>query len=129
MSQSRRQLSTSVKAFVEDYKRAKLRIAYLNSKHAHNVDDEFESLTHFVKCIDDMVLCFPEIQQIIFQKCILDDLPVTKAALEIGYHYTWVLELRDRVVKALECAIHNDGIITSEMGLKLKEVIDGNRLS
>ena len=111
MSQNRRQLSASVKAFVEDYKRAKLRIAYLDSKHAHDADNELESLTHFVKCIDDMVLCFPESQQI------------------IGYHYTWVLELRDRVVKALECAIHNDGIITSEMGLKLKEVIDGNRIS
>lgn len=126
MSQYRRQLSASVKAFAEDYNRAKLRIAYLNSKHAHNEDNELESLTHFVKCIDEMVLCFPESQQIIFQKCILDDLPVTKAALEIGYHYTWVLELRDRVVKALESAIQNDGIITSDLGLKLKEVIDGN---
>lgn len=129
MSQNRRQLSASVKAFVEDYKRAKLRIAYLNSKHTHDPDNELESLTHFVKCIDEMVLCFPESQQIIFQKCILDDLPVTKAALEIGYHYTWVLELRDRVVKALESSIQNDGIITSDLGLKLKEVIDGNGIN
>lgn len=83
---------------------------------------EITQLEQFIAAVDAMVEVFPEAQRKIIRLSILDDLPVTKVAIDVGYHYTWVLELRDRAVKTIEQVLNGD-IILSELGLNLKGAI------
>ena len=49
---------------------------------------------------------------------------LSKAAIDIGYHYTWVLALRDKTVIALEEVLAGDKIIRSKLGLQVKEKLN-----
>ena len=123
MQESRRVISTKVKQFREDYIRARARVLLLKGQVV--TEDqlaEIAQLEQFIAAVDAMVEVFPEAQRKIIHLSILDDLPVTKVAIDVGYHYTWVLELRDRAVKAIEQVLNGD-IILSELGLNLKGAI------
>ena len=123
MQESRRVISTKVKQFREDYIRARARVLLLKGQLV--TQDELAEITQleqFIAAVDAMVKVFPEAQRKIIRLSILDDLPVTKVAIDVGYHYTWVLELRDRAVKTIEQVLNGD-IILSELGLNLKGAI------
>jgi hypothetical protein len=123
MQESRRVISTKVKQFREDYIRARARVLLLKGQLV--TQDELAEITQleqFIAAVDAMVEVFPEAQRKIIRLSILDDLPVTKVAIDVGYHYTWVLELRDRAVKTIEQVLNGD-IILSELGLNLKGAI------
>lgn len=123
MQESRRVISTKVKQFREDYVRARARVLLLKGQLV--TQDELAEITQleqFIAAVDAMVEVFPEAQRKIIRLSILDDLPVTKVAIDVGYHYTWVLELRDRAVKTIEQVLNGD-IILSELGLNLKGAI------
>lgn len=123
MQESRRVLSTKVKQFREDYIRARARVLLLKGQDV--TEDQLAEITQleqFIAAVDAMVEVFPEAQRKIIRLSILDDLPVTKVAIDVGYHYTWVLELRDRAVKTIEQVLNGD-IILSELGLNLKGAI------
>lgn len=123
MQESRRVISTKVKQFREDYIRARARVLLLKGQLV--TQDELAEITQleqFIAAVDAMVEVFPEAQRKIIRLSILDDLPVTKVAIDVGYHYTWVLELRDRAVKTIEQVLNGDTIL-SELGLNLKGAI------
>ena len=123
MQESRRVISTKVKQFREDYIRARARVLLLKGQAV--TEDQLAEITQleqFIAAVDAMVEVFPEAQRKIVRLSILDDLPVTKVAIDVGYHYTWVLELRDRAVKTIEQVLNGD-IILSELGLNLKGAI------
>lgn len=123
MQESRRVISTKVKQFREDYIRARARVLLLKGQAV--TEDQLAEITqleHFIAAVDAMVEVFPEAQRKIIRLSILDDLPVTKVAIDVGYHYTWVLELRDRAVKTIEQVLKGD-IILSELGLNLRGAI------
>lgn len=123
MQESRRVISTKVKQFREDYIRARARVLLLKGQAV--TEDQLAEITQleqFIVAVDAMVEVFPEAQRKIIRLSILDDLPVTKVAIDVGYHYTWVLELRDRAVKTIEQVLNGD-IILSELGLNLKGAI------
>lgn len=123
MQESRRVISTKVKQFREDYIRARARVLLLKGQSV--TEDQLAEITQleqFIAAVDAMVEVFPEAQRKIIRLSILDDLPVTKVAIDVGYHYTWVLELRDRAVKTIEQVLNGD-IILSELGLNLKGAI------
>lgn len=123
MQESRRVISTKVKQFREDYIRARARVLLLKGQAV--TEDQLAEITQleqFIAAVDAMVEVFPEAQRKIIRLSILDDLPVTKVAIDVGYHYTWVLELRDRAVKTIEQVLNGD-IILSELGLNLKGAI------
>ena len=122
MKDKRRELNERMLAFREDYIRANARINFLLAND--DKGEELEQLEQFVGYIDNMVNCFPERQKQIVKLCILDDLPATSAAIEIGYHYTWILELRDRAIEAMEEVIDGKRIIRSKLGLEIKEKLD-----
>ena len=123
MQESRRVISAKVKQFREDYIRARARVLLLKGQAV--TEDQLAEITQleqFIAAVDAMVEVFPEAQRKIIRLSILDDLPVTKVAIDVGYHYTWVLELRDRAVKTIEQVLNGD-IILSELGLNLKGAI------
>lgn len=122
MKDKRRELNERILAFREDYIRANARINFLLAND--DMGEELEQLEKFVGYVDNMVNCFPERQRQIVKLCILDDLPATSAAIEVGYHYTWVLELRDRAIEAMEEIIDGNRIIRSKLGLDIKEKLD-----
>lgn len=123
MQESRRVISTKVKQFREDYIRARARVLLLKGQLVTQDElAEIVQLEQFIAAVDAMVEVFPEAQRKIIRLSILDDLPVTKVAIDVGYHYTWVLELRDRAVKTIEQVLNGD-IILSELGLNLKGAI------
>nr|DAN39613.1 MAG TPA: Protein of unknown function (DUF722) [Caudoviricetes sp.] len=123
MQESRRVISTKVKQFREDYIRARARVLLLKGQAVTEDQlSEIVQLEQFIAAVDAMVEVFPEAQRKIIRLSILDDLPVTKVAIDVGYHYTWVLELRDRAVKTIEQVLNGD-IILSELGLNLKGAI------
>ena len=122
MKDKRRELNERMIAFREDYIRANARINFLLANDDRG--EELEQLEKFVGYVDNMVNCFPERQRQIVKLCILDDLPATSAAIEVGYHYTWVLELRDRAIEAMEEIIDGNRIIRSKLGLDIKEKLD-----
>lgn len=124
MQESRRVISKKVKQFRDDYIRARARILLLQGKEETSERlDEIVKLEKYVNAVNAMVEVFPEAQRRIVQESILDDLPITKVALDVGYHYTWALELRDRAVRTFEEVLEGD-IILSELGLKMKGVLD-----
>lgn len=124
MQESRRVISKKVKQFRDDYIRARARILLLQGKEETSERlDEIAKLEKYVNAVNAMVEVFPEAQRRIVQESILDDLPITKVALDVGYHYTWALELRDRAVHTFEEVLEGD-IILSELGLKMKGVLD-----
>lgn len=124
MQENKRVISTKVKHFRDDYVRARARILLLKGKEATDGRlKEIAQLEKYVNAIDSMVEVFPEAQRKIVRESVLDDLPITKVALDVGYHYTWALELRDRAVRTIEEVLEGD-IIISELGLKLKGVLD-----
>ena len=123
MQESRRVISTKVKQFREDYIRARARVLLLKGQAVTEGQlAEITQLEQFIAAVDAMVEVFPEAQRKIIRLSILDDLPVTKVAIDVGYHYTWVLELRDRADKTIEQVLNGD-IILSELGLNLKGAI------
>ena len=122
MKDKRRELNERMLAFREDYIRANARINFLLANDDRG--EELEQLEKFVGYIDNMVNCFPERQRQIVKLCILDDLPATSAAIEVGYHYTWILELRDRAIEAMEEIIDGKRIVRSKLGLEIKEKLD-----
>ena len=122
MNNQRKQMNKRIVELREDYQRARGRINFLLAVKDHG--EELENLEAFVGYIDNLVECFPESQRNVLRLCVLDDLPVTNAAAEIGYHYTWVHQLRDRAVETLEEILDGDNIIQSKHGIEIKEKLD-----
>lgn len=122
MNEQRKEMNQRILDLRQDYTRARARINWLLAND--DKGEEFEQLEQFVGYIDTLVECFPENQRMIIRLCILDDVPLSKAAIDIGYHYTWVLNLRDKAVVALEEILGGDNIIRSKLGLELKEKLD-----
>ena len=122
MKGQRKQLNERLTAFREDYRRANARINFLLANDDRG--DELERLEKFVGYIDNLVDCFPESQRKVIRLCILDDIPVTSAAIEIGYHYTWTIQLRDIAVKTLEEILDGETIVRSKHGLEILERLE-----
>ena len=122
MKGQRKQLNERLTAFREDYRRANARINFLLANDGRG--DELERLEQFVGYIDNLVDCFPESQRQVIRLCILDDIPVTSAAIEIGYHYTWTIQLRDIAVKTLEEILDGENIVRSKHGLEILERLE-----
>jgi len=122
MKGQRKQLNERLVAFREDYRRANARINFLLANDARG--DELERLEQFVGYIDNLVDCFPESQRKVIRLCILDDIPVTSAAIDIGYHYTWVIQLRDIAVKTLEEILDGNNIVRSKHGIEILERLE-----
>ena len=122
MKGQRKQLNERLTAFREDYRRANARINFLLANDDRG--DELEKLEQFVGYIDNLVDCFPESQRKVIRLCILDDIPVTSAAIEIGYHYTWAIQLRDVAVKTLEEILDGENIVRSIHGLEILERLE-----
>lgn len=122
MNEQRKEMNQRILDLRQDYTRARARINWLLAND--DKGEEFKQLEQFVGYIDTLVECFPESQRMIIRLCILDDVPLSKAAIDIGYHYTWVLNLRDKAVVALEEILGGDNIIRSKLGLELKEKLD-----
>lgn len=122
MKGQRKQLNERLVAFREDYRRANARINFLLANDDRG--DELERLEQFVGYIDNLVDCFPESQRKVIRLCILDDTPVTSAAIEIGYHYTWTIQLRDVAVKTLEEILDGENIVRSKHGLEILERLE-----
>lgn len=124
MQESRRVISAKVKQFRDDYMRARARVLLLKGQLVTEDElAEIAQLEQFIDAVDAMVEVFPEAQRKIVRESVLDDLPITKVALDVGYHYTWALELRDRAVRTFE-EVLDGNIILSELGLKLKGALD-----
>lgn len=124
MQESRRVISAKVKKFRDDYMRARARVLLLKGQLVTEDElAEIAQLEQFISAVDAMVEVFPEAQRKIVRKSVLDDLPITKVALDVGYHYTWALELRGRAVRTFE-EVLDGNIILSELGLKLKGALD-----
>ena len=122
MKGQRKQLNERLTSFREDYRRANARINFLLANDDRG--DELERLEQFVGYIDNLVDCFPESQRQVIRLCILDDIPVTSAAIDIGYHYTWTIQLRDIAVKALEEILDGENIVRSKLGLEILERLE-----
>lgn len=122
MKGQRKQLNERLTSFREDYRRACARINFLLANDDRG--DELEKLEQFVGYIDNLVDCFPESQRQVIRLCILDDIPVTSAAIDIGYHYTWTIQLRDIAAKTLEEILDGDNIVRSKHGLEVLEKLD-----
>ena len=122
MKGQRKQLNERLTAFREDYRRANARINFLLANDDRG--DELERLEQFVGYIDNLVDCFPESQRKVIRLCILDDIPVTSATIEIGYHYTWTIQLRDIAVKTLEEILDGENIVRSKHGLEILERLE-----
>ena len=122
MKGQRKQLNERLTSFREDYRRACARINFLLANDDRG--DELERLEQFVGYIDNLVDCFPESQRQVIRLCILDDIPVTSAAIDIGYHYTWTIQLRDIAAKTLEEILDGDNIVRSKHGLEVLEKLD-----
>lgn len=122
MKGQRKQLNERLTAFREDYRRANARINFLLANDDRG--DELERLEQFVGYIDNLVECFPESQRQVIRLCILDDIPVTSAAIDIGYHYTWTIQLRDKAVKTLEEILDGKNIIRSKYGIEILERLE-----
>ena len=112
MNEQRKQLNKRIVELREDYQRARARINFLLA-----VKDNGEEL-------DNLVECFPESQRNVLKLCVLDDVPITNAAVEIGYHYTWVHQLRDKAVETLEEILDGNNIIRSKHGIEIKGKLD-----
>ena len=117
MKGQRKQLNERLTSFREDYRRACARINFLLAND--ECGDELERLEQFVGYIDNLVECFPESQRQVIRLCILDDIPVTSAAIDIGYHYTWTIQLRDIAAKTLEEILDGENIVRSKHGLEI----------
>ena len=122
MKGKRKELNERMIAFREDYMRANARINFLLATDDRG--DELERLEAFVGYIDNLVECFPESQRNVLRLCILDDVPLTNAAIDIGYHYTWVIQLRDQAVATLEEILDGNSIVRSKRGLEVLEKLD-----
>ena len=122
MKGQRKQLNERLTSFREDYRRACARINFLLANDDRG--DELERLEQFVGYIDNLVDCFPESQRKVIRLCILDDIPVTSAAIDIGYHYTWTIQLRDIAAKTLEEILDGDNIVRSKHGLEILERLE-----
>ena len=122
MKGQRKQLNERLVAFREDYRRANARINFLLANDDRG--DELERLEQFVGYIDNLVDCFPESQRKVIRLCILDDIPVTSAAIDIGYHYTWTIQLRDMAVKTLEEILDGNNIVRSKHGIEILERLE-----
>ena len=122
MKGQRKQLNERLVAFREDYRRANARINFLLANDDRG--DELERLEQFVGYIDNLVDCFPESQRQVIRLCILDDIPVTSAAIDIGYHYTWTIQLRDMAVKTLEEILDGNNIVRSKHGIEILERLE-----
>ena len=122
MKGKRKELNERMIAFREDYMRANARINFLLANDDRG--DELERLESFVGYIDNLVECFPESQRKVLRLCILDDVPLTNAAIDIGYHYTWVIQLRDQAVATLEEILDGDNTVRSKRGLEVLEKLD-----
>lgn len=122
MNPQRKEMNQRILDLRGDYTRARARINWLLAND--DKGEEFEQLEQFVGYIDTLVECFPENQRMIIRLCILDDIPLSKVAIDIGYHYTWVLALRDKTVQALEEVLAGDNIIRSKLGLQVKEKLN-----
>lgn len=127
MKGHRKQLNERLAAFREDYRRANARINFLLANDDRG--EELEKLEKFIGYIDNLVECFPESQRKVIRLCILDDVPITTAAIDIGYHYTWAIQLRDAAAKTLEEILDGEGIVRSKHGLEILERISQNELS
>ena len=125
MKGQRKQLNERLTAFREDYRRANARINFLLANDDRG--EELEHLERFVGYIDNLVECFPERQRQIIRLCVLDDIPVTSAAIEVGYHYTWAIQLRDNAVQVIEEVLDGTKIVRSELGLEIMERLDAFR--
>lgn len=123
MKEAVRVITKKVNAFRQDYIKAKARISVLKASPTQDTEAELSYLENYVHCIDDMVEVFPETQREVVKLSILGDLPLTKVALEIGYHYTWALELRHRAVQTLEEVLDPNQVISSELGKQLEDVL------
>lgn len=122
MKGQRKQLNERLIAFREDYRKANARINFLLANDDRG--DELERLEQFVGYIDNLVDCFPERQRQIIRLCVLDDIPVTSAAIDIGYHYTWTIQLRDAAIKTLEEILDGNNLIRSKHGLEILERLE-----
>lgn len=122
MKGQRKQLNERLTSFREDYRRACARINFLLANDDRG--DELERLERFVGYIDNLVDCFPESQRQVIRLCILDDIPVTSAAIDIGYHYTWTIQLRDIAAKTLEEILDGNNIVRSKRGLEILERLE-----
>ena len=122
MKGQRKQLNERLTSFREDYRRACARINFLLANDDRG--DELERLEQFVGYIDNLVDCFPESQRQVIRLCILDDIPVTSAAIDIGYHYTWTIQLRDIAAKTLEEILDGENIVRSKHGLEILERLE-----
>ena len=122
MKGQRKQLNERLVAFREDYRRANARINFLLANDDRG--DELERLEQFVGYIDKLVDCFPESQRQVIRLCVLDDIPVTSAAIDIGYHYTWTIHLRDMAVKTLEEILDGNNIVRSKHGIEILERLE-----
>ena len=122
MKGQRKQLNERIIAFRDDYRRANARINFLLANDDRG--DELERLEQFVGYIDNLVDCFPESQRQVIRLCILDDIPVTSAAIDIGYHYTWTIQLRDMAVKTLEEILDDNNIVRSKHGIEILERLE-----
>lgn len=121
----RKQLNERMAAFREDYRKANARINFLLANDDRG--EELERLERFVGYVDNMVECFPERQRQIIRLCVLDDIPVTSAAIEVGYHYTWAIQLRDNAVQVIEEVLDGTNIVQSKLGLEIMERLDAFR--
>lgn len=122
MNNQRKQMNKRIVELREDYQRARARINFLLAVKDNG--EELDNLEAFVGYIDNLVECFPESQRKVLMLCVLDDIPITNAAVEIGYHYTWVHQLRDKAVETLEEILDGQNIIRSKHGLEIKEKLD-----
>nr|DAT43728.1 MAG TPA: Protein of unknown function (DUF722) [Caudoviricetes sp.] len=123
MREAVRVITEKVDAFRQDYIKAKARISVLKASPTQDTEAELSYLENYVQCIDDMVEAFPETQREVVKLSILGDLPLTKVALEIGYHYTWALELRHRAVQTIEEVLDPEKVISSSLGKQIEQVL------
>ena len=104
----------------DDYTKAKGRIEKLKWEQRYfvtnfNVDELYE-VEHFVALIDTIVEMLPEGQKALTKETILKDTAVKIAADELGYHYTWALELRRKASTNILAAIYGRDLVTGKLG-------------
>lgn len=111
----------------DDYIKSKGRIEKLKWEQRYfltnfNVHELYE-VEHFVALIDAIVDMLPEGQKALTKETILKDTPVKIAADDLGYHYTWALELRRKASTNILAAIYGRDLVTGQLGEHLlKEV-------
>lgn len=111
----------------DDYIKAKGRIEKLKWEQRYfltnfNVHELYE-VENFVALIDAIVEMLPEGQKAVTKETILKDTPVKIAASELGYHYTWALELRRKASTNILAAVYGRDLITGKIGKHLMEEV------